>query len=35
MGYYVHSTTTDRGYIRAFLVHELQPEYDLSAAMEK
>ena len=35
MGYYVHSTTTDRVYIRAFLVHELQPEYDLSAAMEK
>ena len=36
-GYFIHSTTTDRGYIRALLVHELEmpnnQDYDLGVIM--
>ena len=36
-GYFIHSTATDRGYIRALLVHELEMpgSYDLTPVMEK
>lgn len=35
--YFVHSTRTDRGYIRALLVHEFEPgaEYDLTPIWDK
>lgn len=36
-GYFIHSTATDRGYIRALLVHELEGPtgYDLAPVMDK
>ena len=36
-GYFIHSTATDRGYIRALLVHELElpGSYDLAPIMDR
>ena len=36
-GYFIHSTATDRGYIRALLVHELElpGSYDLTPIMDR
>ncbi len=36
-GYFIHSTATDRGYIRALLIHELEGpgSYELEPVMEK
>ncbi len=36
-GYFIHSTATDRGYIRALLVHELglPGSYDLATIMDR
>ena len=36
-GYFIHSTATDRGYIRALLVHELEMpgSYDLTPIMHR
>lgn len=36
-GYFIHSTSTDRGYIRALLVHELElpGSYDLTPVMSR
>lgn len=36
-GYFIHSTATDRGYIRALLVHELElpGSYDLEPVMSR
>lgn len=36
-GYFIHSTSTDRGYIRALLVHELElpGSYDLTPVMAR
>lgn len=36
-GYFIHSTTTDRGYIRALLVHELEMPgaYDLTPILNR
>jgi len=36
-GYFIHSTATDRGYIRALLVHELEMpgSYDLAPIMHR
>lgn len=36
-GYFIHSTATDRGYIRALLVHELElpGSYDLAPIMQR